>query len=648
MSHKTLYIDIDEEITSIVDRVRKAAADEVIIVVPKRALLIQSLVNLKLLKKEANRRKKRLMIVTQDKIGKKLIEKAGILVQRKMDDSMAGDEIFEKNPRPAPLQILDDSSDDEEETIGSSNYFDEPLLPSASAVSTATPSMPKTGENIGKISFGKKKKSSGSNFSSPNSKKFKKESSVKNQKSQKGNRVRLSDIVAGPKKEKEKKSRSEKPVIAKKKTGLHSEINFHSREIERQKNLEPEKFFQASNFSSSSFSFRKEEKVLRTTRVKGRAGKYFVVFLGTFFLFGATASVYFFLPKATIVLHLKTEEKSASLMIEANTQAKSVDEKEKVVPAALEQITKEKNGEFDATGSQSGAGKSTGKVVIYNEFSSENQPLVATTRLQTSDGKIFRITKGVIVPGVTKVGGETKPGAIEVEVVADKPGKEYDIEPTTFKIPGFEGGPKYEKFHAESVKPMKGGSGEGAAIVTAQDLAKAKEKLVAEAKKEILDDLKGKLGDSRHFFGDTTLFDIISSSSSEKAGAQAQKFTFTVNLKARILSFQKSDVEKLIEQGEKASGIKTAQIDFEKGVNYILSEADVGKGFLKFEAKTDFRLSEGVDLENFKKGSLGKNESELENFIKSYPSIKSVDVNFWPFFSSRVPISERRVKIEIQ
>lgn len=89
MDHKTLYIDVDEEITSIIDRVRKAQAGEVIIVVPKQALLIQSLVNLKLLKKEADRRKKRVMIVTQDKIGKKLIEKAGILVQKKATDNIA-------------------------------------------------------------------------------------------------------------------------------------------------------------------------------------------------------------------------------------------------------------------------------------------------------------------------------------------------------------------------------------------------------------------------------------------------------------------------------------------------------------------------------------------------------------------------------
>jgi hypothetical protein len=91
--HQTFYIDINEEITSIVDRLRKAVAKEVIIVVPKRSILIQSIVNLKLLKKEADGLKKRLILVTQDKFGKMLIEKAGILVEQKLDD-IGGEEII--------------------------------------------------------------------------------------------------------------------------------------------------------------------------------------------------------------------------------------------------------------------------------------------------------------------------------------------------------------------------------------------------------------------------------------------------------------------------------------------------------------------------------------------------------------------------
>jgi len=641
--HKTLYIDVDEEITSIVDRLRKAQAPEIIVVAPKRALLIQSLVNLKLLKKEADRRKKRLIIVTQDRIGKKLIEKVGIQTQGKIDNVLIDEEIFKDVSKKNQPEILEEAL--EENSFGSSDYFDEPLADDTAPDNVSTLRERKD-ENIKQLDFdGKKEEEYVPKDSFREVERVSKEK-LKNKKIKKKSQIKLSDIVAGSKDQKKKKLTPEKSAEVKRKEILPAGSYFQKREMERQKELKPEKFFQISNFNFPAS--HKREKILKTTRVKGRAGKYFVIFLTLFFLFWAAASAYFFLPQATIILHMKMEEKSASLTVEANVSESKVDQENKKIPAVLEQITKEKSGEFEATGSQSGAGKAGGKVVIYNEFSSENQPLVATTRLETSDGKIFRITKNVIVPGMTKVGGETKPGAIEVEVVADQPGEEYNIGPTSFKIPGFKGGPKYEKFHAESSRAMEGGSKTGSSLVTSKDIAAAKENLVAMAKKEALEELKSKMGEGQYFFEDTALFSVINSSSSESIGAKAQKFTYTVTVKGQVLSFREDDVKELISADEKANGTDSTQINFEKGINYILSESDVEKGFLKFEAKTDFYSTPALDVSNFKKGVLGKNTEELEGLIKNYPAVKNADVNFWPFFVNRVPMDESRVKIEIR
>jgi len=188
LSHKTLYIDIDEEITSIVDRVRKAQVNEIIVVVPKRALLIQSLVNLKLLKKEANRRKKRMMIVTQDRVGKKLIEKAGILVQGKMDEAMEEEvnvaESLEQKGSVQKLELEDGS--EEEQDIGSSEYFDEPF-----------PAAEKQ-ENIKEISFEKKKIQEAPKPDLREAKKTVGKAETKIQKAKRGSQVRISDIVASP------------------------------------------------------------------------------------------------------------------------------------------------------------------------------------------------------------------------------------------------------------------------------------------------------------------------------------------------------------------------------------------------------------------------------------------------------------------
>ena len=78
MEKKILYLEIDEEITSIIDRLRKTQESEIHLVVPKEAALIQSIVNLKLLKKQADNLGKQIQIITHDKVGRNLAEQVGL------------------------------------------------------------------------------------------------------------------------------------------------------------------------------------------------------------------------------------------------------------------------------------------------------------------------------------------------------------------------------------------------------------------------------------------------------------------------------------------------------------------------------------------------------------------------------------------
>lgn len=62
----TIYIDIDDEITAIIDKVKHAPDKIVALVLPKRATVLQSIVNMKLLKKSALAAKKSLVLVTSE------------------------------------------------------------------------------------------------------------------------------------------------------------------------------------------------------------------------------------------------------------------------------------------------------------------------------------------------------------------------------------------------------------------------------------------------------------------------------------------------------------------------------------------------------------------------------------------------------
>ncbi|HEY1064110.1 MAG TPA: hypothetical protein VGE30_02305 [Candidatus Saccharimonadales bacterium] len=62
----TIYIDIDDEITAIIDKVRASNGKILALVLPKRAATLQSIVNMKLLKRAADESKKKLVLVTTE------------------------------------------------------------------------------------------------------------------------------------------------------------------------------------------------------------------------------------------------------------------------------------------------------------------------------------------------------------------------------------------------------------------------------------------------------------------------------------------------------------------------------------------------------------------------------------------------------
>jgi hypothetical protein len=62
----TIYIDIDDEITGIIDKLKASDGKIVALVLPKRASVFQSIVNMKLLKRAADSSKKNLVLITSE------------------------------------------------------------------------------------------------------------------------------------------------------------------------------------------------------------------------------------------------------------------------------------------------------------------------------------------------------------------------------------------------------------------------------------------------------------------------------------------------------------------------------------------------------------------------------------------------------
>lgn len=100
----TIYIDIDDEITGIIDKLRTSDNKVVALVLPKRAAMFQSIVNMKLLKRAADSSSKNLVLITSEAGLLPLAGAAGLHVAKTLTS---------KPEIPLGPQLPDDS----EETI---------------------------------------------------------------------------------------------------------------------------------------------------------------------------------------------------------------------------------------------------------------------------------------------------------------------------------------------------------------------------------------------------------------------------------------------------------------------------------------------------------------------------------------------------
>lgn len=117
-----LYIDIDDEITTIIDKVRGSEEKIVALVLPKRATVFQSIVNMKLLKRSADESKKHLVLITNEAGLLPLAGAVGVYVAKSLQS---------RPEIPAVPGGMQRPADDTEEFV---NMNDEPRLDKNRAV----------------------------------------------------------------------------------------------------------------------------------------------------------------------------------------------------------------------------------------------------------------------------------------------------------------------------------------------------------------------------------------------------------------------------------------------------------------------------------------------------------------------------------
>ncbi len=347
---------------------------------------------------------------------------------------------------------------------------------------------------------------------------------------------------------------------------------------------------------------------------------------------------YFTFVKVDITLIPNQERISNNLIFDIVDKGTTATKDDKTIEGVVKKVPITIADNFKSTKGEVIGEETVGTVKIINNYT-KNQPLVATTRILSPDGKLYRLKETVNVPA----GGE-----VEAQVYADIPGEDKAIQPTTFSIPGLWAGLQ-DQIYAQSSEPFVYEQKKKMSI-TQDDIDNAvrelKQGLLAKAKDEI---------NTMYKDYDQIIYSVDENSIKYQIDGKVgeEKDEFAVNMDANVITvaFNEDQAVTLAKQKFISSLPDNKEIISFSGDNllYSLNEYDTAKGVASVNATFEGKVSIKEDAQIVEIDKiLGLNEKQLEAYLSGLPEIAGYEIKFFPSFIKKVPNLADRVNVVIK
>ncbi len=305
------------------------------------------------------------------------------------------------------------------------------------------------------------------------------------------------------------------------------------------------------------------------------------------------------------------------------------------LPGQLFNIQKSFSQDFPATGQKDVAQKARGTITVYNETSTP-QSLIATTRFESADQHIFRTLTNTSVPAN---------GHVDVQLVADKAGQDYNVTAGKFTIPAFsEKGDsvKFEKIYGTSSLAMHGGTSGKAKVVTEDDFNKAKAALTEQVKAAVAQELGASIAGLKVINDSKVNVDSVKSTA--QIDDAADTFTMTLTGSLKTVGFKESDAKEMLNQYELARNGMTI-VPEKISIDYQNIQFDTATNTLHFDAVVTGSEYAKVDQEALITNLIGKKSDQIKEYLQSLPQISSANVLLSPLWVRSVPKNPDKIHI---
>lgn len=547
MAKGTVYIEADDEITTVIDKVLSAKEDIVAVVLPKRASVFQSVVNLKLLKKASEEAKKRVVLISSEPGIEAISAVAGMHIAQ----SLSSKPFVPKRAKPSAnetisskeLDVVDNSSVDAPEESSGTDENPE----------SDTIELDNTKDKAEELPEG------------------------------------TLALAGGAKAV--KKSR-----------------------------------FKIPDFSSF--------------RLRLALGITAFVLLIVGWVFG-----FVILPKATITINTDTSSQPVTMNFIARADITEINSETGELPAKKAEVPKEDKVTVPATGQKNVGEKASGTLTLTNCINDGEDKVIPAGTSFSSGSLAFVTQEEVTLPFAIFAGNNCKSADFgrqrDVDVLASVSGSAYNVTARAYTS-SISGITAYGS-------AMSGGTDAVVKVVSDEDVNKAKEQLKGIATAAAITELNQNLTSQQLQALPETLEEsapVIKSSVA--VGAEASEFTVTQTVKYTMLGISSSDLGALLDnriakslEGQpdknvRSNGLATA-------VYRLATKTSADNQTIALD--TIAILGPEFDENVIRNEVAGKKRGDIEKMLESREGVRSVGVEYSPFWITTTPKSADKIKI---
>lgn len=564
-----IYLEIDEDITSAIDKLSKNSSDSVQIVTAKRSTLFQSLINMKLLKKAAADNNKVLTLVTADRVATNLAGRVGVPVAER---------VGEPGRVPPAAGAVMPKSDDEIDggTVGGAAEDDSKkaaVVGGAVAGATAAAASSKAAGAAGTTDT-----AASASVSAPESKSL--------------------PVPAAS-------ASAAKPAAA-----------------------------------AASAAKSKTKKIpnigIMQKRVLWIAGGIFAVLL----LLGLN----YYFTNAKVTLFARGMQVNGNFKFTADPSSQTSNIDTAVLAATQVKVEKNLKGSVTATGTKDNGTKAHGTMTVFNRTNND-QKLVAGTRFQSPDGKIFRSTADVTVPKAYLQNFNPVAGQANVDVSADQNGDGFNLGPAKYSIPALGGDQVYGQGGQ-----MSGGTTKTSKVITQADVDKAKQAAIDADKADVQKQLEEKADKDQVLLVESIKQNVTKTDANPEVGSEAPNGTVNIEITYSALAVMKSDLSNLTRSQVQSQIGEDKEIYDDGSDNLVLAAvgAPAPSGAQSFDAKASAFAGNRINKDELAKAIKGKKYGEATEIANQTADVERTEITITPSWATRMPGIQKHIKIEVK